>query len=72
MVLNEPTLGVEAQFGFGETLKAVIDRHRLDLLKMLRQPVPPSLSTERALWQQLEQTTRHGAAGDLSYRHPPS
>jgi hypothetical protein len=65
-------LAVEAQFGFGETLKVAIDRYRFDLLTMLRQPVPPNLFTERALWQQLDEATRHGAAIDLSYRHPPS
>ncbi len=65
-------LAVEAQFGFGETLKVAIDRYRFDLLKILRQPVPPNLFTERALWQQLDEATRHGAAIDLSYRHPPS
>jgi hypothetical protein len=65
-------LSVEAQFGFGDTLKTAIDRYRLDLLKILRQPVPPNLSTERALWQQLDGATRGGAPIDLSYRHPPS
>jgi hypothetical protein len=63
-------LAVEAQFGFGEALKVAIDRYRLDLLKILHQPAPPTLAVERTLWYRLEQATRDGAAIDLSYRHP--
>ena len=63
-------LAVEAQFGLGETVKAAIDRYRLDIFKVLHQPLPATLSAERALWEQLNQATRPRNTVDLNYSHP--
>jgi hypothetical protein len=66
-------LAVESQLVLGDVAKTAIDRYRLDLLKILHQPLPLTLSAERVLWGRLYRGTRDGdPAVELSYRHPAS
>jgi hypothetical protein len=64
-------LAVESQIAFGEVVKTAIDKYRLDLLvKVLRQPLPATLSAERELWSGLRRAEDAANRFDLVYRHP--
>jgi hypothetical protein len=60
-----------SQVALGEVVKVAIDRYRLDVIKMLHQPRPATLSGERELWRQLGAAGRRGIVSDLIYQYPP-
>jgi hypothetical protein len=64
-------LAIEAQFGLGEALKLAIDRHRLDVLKELHQPIPASRHAERELWGRIARAQADPRVVDLPYAPPP-
>jgi hypothetical protein len=63
-------LAVQSQLAFGDVMRAAVDRYRLDLLKLLRLPVPASRDAERQLWKRLQDADELGIATDINYRHP--
>jgi hypothetical protein len=64
---------VKSQQAFGEVVKVVIDKYRLDLLTtVLRQPLPATLSVERDLWAGLRLAEQAGTGVDLVYHKPPA
>ena len=65
-------LVVRSYVAFGAIVETVIDRYRLDLLTILHQPLPLTLSTERDLWDQMSKAGEPGNAVDLTYKHPTS
>lgn len=65
-------LVVRSQFAFGELVNTAIDRYRFELLTLLHQPLPATLSAERELWRRLSATSEPGNAADLTYKHPPA
>ena len=60
-------LTFESQLAFGEVAKTAIDSKRLEVLKLLRLPVPVSRSSERELWNRLRETDENAALADLVY-----
>ena len=59
-----------SEIAFGEVVKLVIDRHRLDLLTTLfKQPLPATLETERQMWQTLSLIDKGLRGRPLAYRH---
>jgi ElaB/YqjD/DUF883 family membrane-anchored ribosome-binding protein len=60
-------LVVEAQFGLGEAFNLAVDRHRFDVLRELRQPIPASRSAERALWMRLAEAEADHRLAELYY-----
>jgi|ERR1700732_236637 len=60
----------ESQVLFGALMQSSIDIFRLDLLPLMHQPLPDTLSAERQRWRDLQDLP--GAAGtiDLRFKHP--
>jgi hypothetical protein len=48
-------VAVEGQMALSDLVKTMVDRHRLLVLKMFRQPTPVSLAEERLIWGRLHQ-----------------
>jgi hypothetical protein len=63
-------LAIEAQFGLGEAVNLAVDRHRFDVLKELRQPIPTSRLAERALWARLGAAAADPRTVELPYVPP--
>ena len=63
-------LAVQSQLAFGDVVGAAVDRYRLDLLKLLRLPVPATREAEKKLWEQLQIAELPDSATDINYRHP--
>ena len=64
-------LAIEAQFGLGEAVNLAVDRHRFDVLKELRQPIPTSRWAERALWARISAAEADHRLAELPYMPPP-
>jgi len=64
-------LAIESQFGMGDAIKVAIDRHRFDVLKELRQPLPASRSAERQLWARLGLAETDHRVAELPYMPGP-
>jgi hypothetical protein len=58
-----------SEIAFGAVVKVVVDRYRLDLLTVLKQPLPATLSAERQMWEQLSVIDDGVRGRDLKYRH---
>jgi hypothetical protein len=60
-------MAVQAQLLFGETVKTTIDRHRLLVLKMLRQTMPLTRAEERQLWRLVADAQEDGRTTRMVY-----
>jgi hypothetical protein len=58
-----------SEIAFGAVVKVVVDRYRLDLLTLLKQPLPATLGAERQMWGQLSAIDDGVRGRDLRYRH---
>lgn len=67
MVLYEVLFSSE--IAFGTVVKVVVDRYRLDLLTVLKQPLPATLGAERQIWEQLSVIDDGVRGRDLKYRY---
>lgn len=66
-------LVVQSQSVFGEVVRAAIDKYRLQVLtEIAHQPLPATLSAERALWMGLRMASEPGNEFDLAIVHETS
>jgi hypothetical protein len=65
-------LAVASQWRLAQVIKATIDRYRLDLLKVLLQPMPATRFAEKQLWSDLQVDEDSSGARDVAYRYAAS
>jgi hypothetical protein len=65
-------LAFEAQLAFGDIAQTAIDRSRLLVLRMLRQPDPPSRGEERRLWARIASADADARSTELLYVVAPA
>ena len=59
----------ESERRLGELVRAVADLYRFDLLRALHVALPTSFSSERKLWERIQQTNTSLGVTDVDYRH---
>jgi hypothetical protein len=63
-------LAVESQFELGEVVKSAIDKYRFSVLTDMHLALPPTLQSERSLWEELRVVEQLPGSTDFYYRHP--
>jgi hypothetical protein len=61
----------ESQILFGALMQSCVDIFRLDVLPLMHQPLPDTLSSERQRWQDLQRLPSAGGTIDLPFKHSP-
>jgi hypothetical protein len=59
----------ESEHRLGELVRAAADLYRFDLLRALHLALPTSFSTERKLWERIQQANSSRGATDIDYKH---